>query len=917
MPHSDPLAMQWHDYVRGRLSDITGDAARDEEIVEELAQHLAQRYDEARAAGAAHDHALAAVTSELRERAQLARLIREADRPRPRPPVPPASRSATMLSDLWLDIRYAVRLLRRAPAFTTAAVLTLALGIGVTMAIFNVIDIVLLRALPYPESGRLVMVWETDRASGTEREPASFPDFLDFKARSRTLDRIGAFMPIDANLQPDHGDPMRVAALAVTPEIPELLGVRTIAGRAMSADDDQLQAPATALISERLWRTAYGARDIVGQTIRINDRVRTVIGVVPTSADFGIVQILTMADYSAVWGDPQVQVDVWIPLQGDSKRLPRYTHPILLAGRLTPGVVVSAAQDELAAIAADLEEDFRTDNDKRGVSIQTVRDVVFRPVEPPLLLLMAAVGLILLMACANVANLLLTRSTRRLREVAVRAALGAETTRLVRQFVAENIVLATSAVGVAFVLAFVVLRTLITIAPADIPRIAAIGIDVRSLLVGVGCAGVIALLFSLVPVAQARWTALPALLKSEERVTGGVDARRFRSVLVIAEVALAVVLVTGAGLLIKSFWHLRTTDPGFQVARTLKVQLQLPQSRYPIESNPMPTSSAIERFNLELLQRVASLPGVQRTAIAANHPLDRGFASSFIVVGRESEAANLPEISIRRVSPEYFAALGVSLVRGRFLEERDRLASSRGVVINRAVMDRFFPNDDPLGHEIRFWGTPWTIVGVVGSERFQGIANDPPIAVYLPLDVVAAATESLLVRTAGDLSTLASTVRAMIRELDPAMVVYGVEPLEKTLAESLVEQRFLMTLLAALAALALVLAAVGIHGVLTCNVAQQRREIGVRMALGADGRRVLRGVVAEGARLTGVGLIVGFAAAIAMGRFLAGLLFGVTPTDIPTLVTVIAVLGAVAAVSIWLPARGAVRVDPLVAFRQE
>jgi len=386
---------------------------------------------------------------------------------------------------------------------------------------------------------------------------------------------------------------------------------------------------------------------------------------------------------------------------------------------------------------------------------------------------------------------------------------------------------------------------------------------------------------------------------------------------VIAEVALAVVLVTGAGLLIKSFWQLRTTDPGFQVASTLKLQLQLPQSRYPIQANPMPTSAAIERFNRELLQRVASLPGVQKTALAANHPLDRGFASSFIVVGREAEGANWPEISIRRVSPDYFAALGVPLVRGRLLDDRDRLMSSRGVVINRAVMDRFFPNADPVGRQIGFWGMPWTIVGVVGSERFQGIAKDPPIAVYLPLDLVPSNVESVLVRTAGDLSTLASAVRAVVRELDPAMVVYGVEPLEETLAESLIEQRFLMTLLAALAALALALAAVGIHGVLTCNVAQQRREIGVRMALGADGHRVLRGVVAEGVRLTGVGLIVGFAATIAMGRFLAGLLFGVTPTDVPTLVAVIAVLGAVAAFSIWLPARRAVRVDPLVALRQE
>jgi putative ABC transport system permease protein len=533
--------------------------------------------------------------------------------------------------------------------------------------------------------------------------------------------------------------------------------------------------------------------------------------------------------------------------------------------------------------------------------------------------LMAAVALILVMACANVANLLLTRSTRRLREVAVRSALGAETMRLVRQFVAENIVLAMSGVVVAFVLAVVVLRTLVAIAPADLPRIAAVGIDARSLLVGIGCAGIIALLFSLVPVAQARWTALPSLLKSEERVTGGVDARRLRSMLAISEVALAVVLVTGAALLIKSFWQLRTTDPGFQVSSTLKLQLQLPQSRYPIEGGrtELPRSPATERFNRELLERLSSLPGVQRTALAANHPLDRGFASSFTIVGREGDAANLPEISIRRVSPAYFATLGVPLIHGRLLDDRDRLASSRGVVINRVVMDRYFPNGNPVGQQIRFWDGPWTIVGVVGSEHFQGIARDAPIAVYLPLDRVPSSVESVLVRAGGDLATLASAVRSAVRELDPALVVYGVEPLEETLAESLIEQRFLMTLLASLAALALVLAAVGIHGVLTCNVAQQRRDIGVRMALGADQARVLRAVIAQGAGLTVIGLVVGFAAAIGLSRFLSGLLFGVTPTDVATLVSVVGILGAVAGLSIWLPARRAVRLDPLVALRQE
>src|SRR5262245_59339553 len=471
--------MQWHDYVRSQLSEITGDAARYEEIVEELAQHLAQRYEDARAAGATEADALQRVASELRERAQLTRLIRDADRPRPVHPTPPASWSTSMLNDLWLDVRYADRLLRRTPAFTVAAVATLALGIGITVAIFNVIDTVLLRPTPYPDMARLVMLWETDRASGTAHEPGSFPDFLDFKARSHSMDRIGALMPIAGYLQPSTGDPLRITALAVTPEIPEILGVRAIHGRAMSAADDQPQAAATVLISDRLWKTAFGSREIIGQTIRVNDRPRTVIGIVPANADFGIVQILSAADYGGGRRDPRRHIDVWIPLQGDAKRFPRTTHPILLIGRLSAGVSPSAAQRELAAIAGDLEQQYRDDNDQRGVNIQPLRSVVFGPVEAPLLILMVAVALILVMACANVANLMLTRGTGRMREVAVRSALGAETPRLVRQFVAENIVLATASAAVAVLLAFVVLRTLIAIAPADIPRIDAVGLDAR------------------------------------------------------------------------------------------------------------------------------------------------------------------------------------------------------------------------------------------------------------------------------------------------------------------------------------------------------------------------------------------------------------------------------------------------------
>jgi putative ABC transport system permease protein len=684
--------MDWQQYVRTQLADITGDAARDAEIVEEIAQDLAQRYDEARVSGVSHEEAVALAASQVREHAQLARALRDADRSRPAHPLPPSSAERNLLRDLWIDAHYAVRLLRRTPAFTTAAILTLALGIGVTIAIFNVIDAVLLRPSPHPDITRLVMLWETDRASGTLHEPASLPDWLDFKSQSRSLDRIGALTALDGSLQPDAGDPVRVAALAVTPDVLEIIGARAVRGRILHASDDRPDATRTVLVSEHLWLSAYGGRDLVGQSIRLNDVPRTVVGIVPTDADFGMVQILRAADYGGGFAtrDPRTRVDVWIPLQGDPARLPRSTHPILLLGRLAPRVTLPAAHDELSRIAARLEEQYRNDNDKRGVNTQALSDVVFGAVEPSLVVLMTAVALILVMACANVANLLLTRGTRRLREVAVRSALGAETMRLARQFVAENIVLAMASAAVALGLAFLALRALVGLAPGEIPRLAAIGLDARAMLVAFAGAGAIALVFSLLPIAQMRRAQLSAILKSEKRVTGGRDARRVRSILVVSEVALAVVLVTGAGLLIRTFWTLRTTSPGFDAASTLKVELQLPQRRYPIRNTPLPMSPAVERFNGELLHRVSSLPGVQAAAFAANHPLDGGFASSFLVVHREAEAADWPEISIRRVSPQYFSTLRIPLLSGRLLEDRDRSSSPAGVVINQAVKERMF-----------------------------------------------------------------------------------------------------------------------------------------------------------------------------------------------------------------------------------
>jgi putative ABC transport system permease protein len=909
--------MDWHAVVRTHLAEITGDAARDEEIVEELAQYLAQRVDEARDTGLTGAQALDRAVAELKS-ATLAATIRDADRRRPLAPLPPDTGGRRIMRDLWLDVRYAVRLLLRNPGFTMAAVATLALGIGMAAAIFSVVDAVLLRPMPYPDADRLVVLWQTDRASGTSREPSSFPDLLDFRERSRAFDRLGAFMGFDANVSPDNGDPSRVAAVVSTPEVLPLLGVRPLAGRTFTAADDRPGAQPSAIISERLWNVAFGRGDVLGRTVRVNDQPRVIVGIVPTAADTGIAQVLLASDYGGGFArrDARMRVDLWTPLQTDSTRSPRDQHGLVMIGRIRMAVDRNAAQLEAAGIAAALEKEYAA-NDQRGILLEPIRQVIVGPVRPPLMLLVAAVGLVLLMTCVNVANLLLTRTTRRLREVAVRSALGAEMRRLVRQFVVENVVLTMVAGVAALALAYLGLRALTVLAPGDIPRLGDVGIDRRVLLLAFGSCSVIALIFSLVPVLKARQTELQTVLRAEESygVTDGRGGRLLRAGLVVVEVALAVVLTSSAALLVKSFLQLRATDPGFQVTGVLKAEYVLPPSRYPVAGRPIPVSPAIVTFNRRLEQRVRSLPGVQSVAFAANHPLDGGFASSFALPGRDAEARSWPEISIRRISPRYFDTMGIRVVAGRALEDPD--AVNQRVVINQTVADRYFGGQNPVGQSMNFWGASWSIVGVVGNERFQGVAKAPPIAVYLHLDTLASSAESLVVRADGDPALLASNVRAVIRELDPRLVVFGVEPLENTLAQSLGEERFLMALLGVFAGLALVLAAVGIHGVLAWTVAQRQREIGIRMALGANARLVLASVVTQGATLTGIGLMVGLGLAFVARGLLAGMLHGVTPTDVAALLVVVGVLGTVATLSVWLPARQAVRVDPIVTLRPE
>ncbi len=823
------------------------------------------------------------------------------------------------LEELAQDLRYGLRSLAKSPGFTVIAVLTLALGIGANTALWSVFDRVLLRPLPLAHADRLMMLWETDRDTGTTREPSSVPDFLDFRAGAQRFEKLAAFAGAEVNLTPLRGEPTRLAALEVSHGYLELLGTQPLLGRAFREEDDRPGSPRVALLGESLWRRLF-SRDpaVLGRTVRLDDQPTTVIGVVPDAAGFGSLQVLSAADYSRSFADRgrDTQVEIWLPLQPDPETSPRDTHPLFVLGRLAPGASRDAAQREMAAIAADLERQYPS-NKARGAFVEPFSEVVFGPVRPALSVLLGAVGLVLLVACANLANLLFARGTVRLREVAVRTALGAGRARLARQFLVEGSLLSAAGVALGLLFARLGLRLLIALAPGGVPRLAEASLDGRVLVLTLGVSLLVALAVGWLPALQARGADLQSTLKGQEGpgATGDLGSGRWRAVLVVGELALAVTLLAGAGLLMRSFWLLRQTDPGFDPRGVVKAEFQLPATRYPADFAHWPNWPEQRRFFDQITARALALPGVESAAVAASHPLDRGFTNSFYVVGRKEEARDWPEISIRQVDPGYFETLRIPLLGGRRFLPSDGPNDPAVLLINEEAARRFFSGREPLGQKIAFWGTERTIVGIVRDERFHGLTEAAPPAAYAPLAQVPARGGSLLVRVQGDPETILPAVRAAIRKVDPELAVFGAERLTVTLGESVAKQRFTLQLVATFAALTLLLALLGVYGVLSYRVAQRTAEIGIRMALGAAPASVVRLVVRQGMRLALLGLALGLVGALAVTRFLASLLYGIGTNDPPTFAAVIALVFGTSLLASWLPARRATKGGPMAALR--
>jgi len=819
--------------------------------------------------------------------------------------------------DLARDLALTARSLRKTPGFTIAVVLTLALGIGSASAVFSVVDRVLLRPMPFPEPEELVVVWETDRDSGTRREPASVPDFFDFRERARKVEALAALRGTQVNVARRGGDPERVDAVAASRDLERTLGVRPLLGRGFGPSDDRPGAPAVALLGEGYWRRALGADpEVVGTELVVDEVPATVVGVLPRAAGHGLRQVLAAADYG---GTPteRGEVDLWLPLRPDPIASPRITHPIVLLARRAEGSRTAEVQAELAAIAADLERAY-PENADRGVHVEPLREVVVGPLRRPLAVLLAAVGLVLLVACVNVAHLLLARGAARRRETAVRRALGAGEGQLLRHFLVETAALTALALVAGLGLAAVALRTVRALVPSELPGAASLALDPRAVLASAAVAGAIALVFGVVPLVQARRLRVPAALgaRAVGAGGGGGPSRGSRSWLVVVELALAVTLTIAAGLMLRSFWNLLQVDAGFATRGVVKAELRLPESRYPRDFAVWPDWREVHRFHREVRERVAALPEVEKVALAAAHPLDRGFTNSFAVVGREAEAAEWPEIRVRQVGPEYFAVLRVPVVEGRGPTAGDRPGRPHVAVVNRTAVERFFAPGSSLGEEVSMWGRSWRIVGVVGDERIHGLEEAAPPALYVPLAQAPSGQAVVLARGA-DPEAIAGVLPRAIRAADPGLAPFGVEPLARTVAGSVARQRFVMALLAVFAGLALLLAAIGVHGLLAYRVALRIPEIGLRMALGALRRDVFTLIVREGLVLAAAGLVVGGLGGILAGRLLGGLVFGVDGNDPLTWSAVVVTVLAAAVLATLAPARRAAGAEPLRALRVE
>ncbi len=806
------------------------------------------------------------------------------------------------MTDFLSDLRFAVRGLVRSRAFTAAALLTLAIGIGANAAIFSVLDALMLKPLPYPDPDRLVVIWEKNIPRQRMDNVVSPGNYIHWSEQARVFERmagVGQASFFRMSIAGGNGDPEELPAQAVTADFFPILGVQPAHGRWFLPEDDKPNMR-VAILSHALWTRRFGTDPaVVGKAVTLNGNAFTVVGIMPPEFFF-------IEREAALW--------VTIGLRAEA-RTPRGRW-MLVTARMKPGVTVQQAQAEMDTIGARLTAQFPEFNTGWGVNVVPLHRQVVGRVRPAVLTLVAAVGAVLLIACANVANLLLARGASRRRELAVRAALGAGRGRLVRQLMAESAALAVVGALAGLLMAWWGIASFRIAAEAgfSLPRAHEIALNARVVLFTVGLSLVTALLFGLAP---AFATAGPDLQNSLKDGARADDARggRMRSLLVVSEIAIALVLLAGAGLLIRSFARLVSVDPGFRAEQVLSAKISIPTVRYD-------NTGKVIRFFDDLVKRVEAMPGVRSAGGVSFLPLaGPAAATAFVIEGREKPPpGSEPVCEVRVATGHYFAAMGIPHVAGRLFDERDSREKTRTVIINQTMARQYWPNESPLGRRINvYWNDQgWDeIVGVVGDIRHATLETESRPMIYYPPGRFSYPWIALVLRAAGDPAALGPALVKEVQAMDPALPVANLQPMDAVVSRSVAERRMVMAILAGFAVVAALLAAIGIYGVMAYSVAQRTREIGVRMALGARPGDIMRLVLGRAVALTAIGAAIGAAGAIALTRFMTTLLFDTQPTEPTVFAIVVGGIATVAVAASLLPGRAAARVDPLVALRTE